>query len=157
MIVDRIQYQIVAGDMLRLRAEAHVESVPGVTLEPWIEISSEVCEIEAVGDPFVAGLLVPCMHQGENLHVRGKVSAELLKGVREIQTILCAWYPNLTTIQVSADSLVTQASRPDSSRVGCFFSGGVDAWYTLTKHQDEISHLILVRGFDIGTDVKDSI
>jgi hypothetical protein len=33
--------------------------------------------------------------------------------------------------------------------VGTFFSGGVDSFYTLLSHQEEISHLCLIYGMDI--------
>ena len=29
-----------------------------------------------------------------------------------------------------------------------FFSGGVDSTYTFLKHQDEISHVVYIHGFD---------
>jgi len=39
---------------------------------------------------------------------------------------------------------------PTGKRVGCFFTGGVDSFYTLLKHKDEIDDLIFVHGFDIS-------
>jgi len=33
--------------------------------------------------------------------------------------------------------------------VGCFFSGGVDSFYTLLKHRREITDLVVVHGFDL--------
>jgi len=46
----------------------------------------------------------------------------------------------------------TTSARP-TDNVACFFSGGVDSFYTALKHHDEISHLILVHGcFDTYPD-----
>ena len=39
---------------------------------------------------------------------------------------------------------------PAGRGVGCFFSGGIDSFYTLLKHRDEITHLIFVHGWDIA-------
>ena len=39
--------------------------------------------------------------------------------------------------------------RPPADGVGCFFSGGVDSFYTLLKRRAEITHLIFAHGFDI--------
>ncbi len=33
--------------------------------------------------------------------------------------------------------------------VACFFSGGVDSFYSVIAHAKRITHLIFVRGFDI--------
>ena len=44
-----------------------------------------------------------------------------------------------------------------AARTACFFSAGVDAWYTLCKHQDEVNDLVVVRGFDIPFDGKHEI
>jgi hypothetical protein len=38
---------------------------------------------------------------------------------------------------------------------GLFFTGGVDSFFSLLKHQEEITHLIFVRGFDIKRDKQE--
>lgn len=156
MIIDQIEYSEREG-ALRLGAEAAVESVSGVRLHPWFDFTASAGRIEVVGDPFLAGLLVPCMFQGENLRVNGPVSAKLLQGIDEIQSILCSWYPHLQRIEVSATQLINDQLPEKPGDVGCFFSAGVDAWYTLSKHQDRVKQLVLVRGFDIPVDSRDEI
>ena len=39
-----------------------------------------------------------------------------------------------------------------ATQVGTFFSGGVDSFYTLLQHQEEITHLCLIYGMDIPLD-----
>ena len=34
--------------------------------------------------------------------------------------------------------------------MGTFFSGGVDSFYSLLKHRDEITHLVYVAGLDVN-------
>jgi hypothetical protein len=41
------------------------------------------------------------------------------------------------------------ASGNGSRGVGCFFSGGVDSYYSLLKNEKEVTALILVHGFDV--------
>lgn len=36
--------------------------------------------------------------------------------------------------------------------VGCFFTGGLDSFYTLLTHQEEITHLVFVLGYDVPTE-----
>jgi hypothetical protein len=39
--------------------------------------------------------------------------------------------------------------RAATGAVGAFFTGGVDSFYTLQQHRQEITHLIFVSGFDV--------
>jgi hypothetical protein len=154
VIVHDVKYD-ASGRLLRLSANAEVESAR-VGLQPWFDFSHEVGPVECTGDVFAAGLLTPCMLQGEDLHIEAPVSARLMAGIEEIQAILCAWYPQLRRITISAARI--QNDHPSSKNsVGCFFSAGVDAWYSLCKHQDEVADLVVVRGFDIPIDGKHEI
>ena len=86
----------------------------------------------------------------------GSVSPAFLRGIHTLSDILSSWYPELSPLQIKVD--VAAASPDDAAtgtRVGAFFSGGVDSFYTLLKHQDEITDIILVHGFDIAVDDAD--
>ncbi|MBI4699101.1 MAG: hypothetical protein HY758_09445 [Nitrospirae bacterium] len=65
-----------------------------------------------------------------------------------IQDIINAWFPGYTSISVEAESS-SLAESDDNRGIGAFFSGGIDAFYTLLKHRDEITTLIFIHGFDI--------
>jgi hypothetical protein len=145
------------GQCRRLSAQAVPSAVEGVSLEPFFEFSPSLELAQNIGDPFAAGLLVPSMFIGEDLRIEAPVSRKLISGVDRIQEILTTWNPALRRIQVSGAPPVDEISTRGSSTTGCFFSGGVDAWYTVCEHQPEISHLILVRGFDIAVDSKEEI
>ncbi len=109
--------------------------------------------LSLTADPFLALALLPAMSIGADVHVNGPVSPRLLRRVAQIQDIYAAWYRDLHRVSVVAPA----ASEADEQRipaspgggVGCFFSGGVDSSYSVLKRQDEITHLALVRGFDI--------
>ncbi len=57
-------------------------------------------------------------------------------------------FQNLQRIGVDAE--VRGGPSDLASGIACFFSGGVDSFYTLLKHREEITHIIFVHGFDIA-------
>lgn len=102
----------------------------------------------AVGDPFLTAALVPAMAMGiDALEVRAPVSEGLLRHLTDAQEILGAWDSRLRLVAVDAP---LAPPSPRAPGVGAFFSGGVDSFYTVLRHLDEITHLVFVRGFDIN-------
>jgi len=99
-------------------------------------------------DPLLAAALLPAMKLGAPLHLANPISPKLLGAVDQIQDIFHAWDTALIPVSVKAPTKSITAA--DSVRqVACFFSGGVDSFYTILKHRDEIDQLIFVHGFDI--------
>ncbi|QHG15279.1 hypothetical protein A6V25_30810 [Nostoc sp. ATCC 53789] len=115
----------------------------------WFRITKEFTYSHITGDPFLAGFLIPCMYAGENLHIEAPVSEFLLKNISTIQSILTKWYPNLKEISVSCTETYDSLINNNNGQKGCFFSLGLDSWYSFLKNQDTISHLILIQGADI--------
>lgn len=97
----------------------------------------------------IAAALLPSMKSESDLVVEKPTSPKLLKGIKRTQDILCCWHDQFSSIDVRAMS-AEQPCTPATGRVGCFFTGGVDSFYTLLKHKDEIDDLIFVHGFDIS-------
>ncbi len=77
-----------------------------------------------------------------------KVDAGYLSNLPKIQELLQSWWADYQRVDLSELS-ATSLTAPEAKGVGCFFSGGVDSFYTLLKNQPEITHLIYVHGFDI--------
>ncbi|PIE20655.1 MAG: hypothetical protein CSA61_00375 [Neptuniibacter caesariensis] len=99
-------------------------------------------------EPFLPVALIPAMRRNWNVRLAGAVSPSLLAGTDHIQQTIAAWYPSFRTVKIRAkqlDRAADTASRP----VAAFFSGGVDSFYTLKKHADQITHLVFVHGFDV--------
>ncbi len=97
--------------------------------------------------PFLAAALGVSMRLGEDLEIESEISQHLLTNVPKITKIIAGWGDEFKQIR-----LTTQATHPDlpkAKNVGCFFSGGVDSFYTYLKHKNKISHYIFVHGFDI--------
>jgi hypothetical protein len=108
------------------------------------------------GDPFLAGFLLPCMYEHEDLKIEAPVSRVLLDNIYNIQNIMSGWYPELSKIRIIWDSFTNFSLKDDNKAVSaCFFSGGVDSSYTLLKHKHTITHLILIHGFDIKLNNKE--
>jgi hypothetical protein len=70
----------------------------------------------------------------------------LVQNVRTIQDIWACWDSSFAKVDISTHSA---ESWEPARGVGCFFSGGVDSFYTALKHQDQISALVFVHGFDV--------
>ncbi|HEY6553433.1 MAG TPA: hypothetical protein VI669_08760 [Vicinamibacteria bacterium] len=119
----------VGGRRLWFKAPPH--SLPGARVEP-----------------FLVASLLGAMAGGETLEVDpgSPVSPRLLLGLERIQGIFHAWNPRLSRIAIQA---TPGAPPPTRDGVASFFSGGVDATYTLLAHEREISHLVFVHGLEI--------
>lgn len=106
--------------------------------------------LTASADPFLALTLLPAMILGEPLHLDGAVSPTLLANSERLQQIYRRWVTGAQAVAVSASSTAPDATPVLKDGVGCFFSGGVDSFHSLLMHEDSITHLVLISGFDKG-------
>jgi len=101
-------------------------------------------------DPFIAAMLLPAMHAGRDIIIPDSLSAspKFLGNVAKLQEIFALWYPALKPIKIScrAGDVDVENANSDCST---FFSGGLDASFTLLKHHSILTHLIYVRGIDM--------
>jgi hypothetical protein len=99
-------------------------------------------------ESFLAAALFPAMKTGQPLHISGAISPKLLAETQTIQEIFHRWFPEYRKVSIQAEpGFADKVNRTED--VGAFFSGGVDSFYTLLKHQDEITKIIFVHGLDI--------
>jgi len=109
------------------------------------------------GDPFIPALLLPAMKAHEPLEITAPVSPRLLRSVDAIQRIYRSWDPALSEVKIKAPVREKPLQRvQERSRVGLFFSCGVDSYYSLLKNvqdhpadEETITDLVVVHGFDI--------
>ncbi len=101
-------------------------------------------------EPFLAATLMPAMKLGRAVAASGTVSRRLIETIPTIQDIVHAWWPEFQRVPVEVKAKRAHTSPPQD--VGCFFTGGVDSFYTLLKHKEEITKLIFVHGFDVQLD-----
>ena len=105
-------------------------------------------KVGRLGDALLAAALLPAMVQGEPLEIDPAlpVSPKLLENISTLQEIYSTWVPQFRKVEVRARTEPAQAT---GSSGGCFFSGGVDSSYTLLTLDQEISHILFIKGVDM--------
>ena len=131
---------------------------PGITAR--IQVGDEAHDVwyrvsegplAAGPETFLAASLAPAMKLGWPLQISGEVSPRLLAALPTIQTILRCWVPGCREVPVQVSPSETP-QRIGPRGVACFFSAGVDSFFTLLKHREQIGTIILVHGFDLRLD-----
>lgn len=100
--------------------------------------------------PWIPPATVTAMGKGLEIHFAEPVDRIAVEGAKRAQELLYSWYPDALTLVDVAAGTHDEISGNDSRGVGCFFSGGVDSFYSATCHSEKITHLILVHGLDIS-------
>lgn len=113
----------------------------------WFRVTGAT--VSADSNAFLAASLIPAMKGAGALNLTGQVSQGLLSNSSTIQSIIHKWFPEFKKIPVTTGGFADSVSPLGERGVGCFFSAGVDSYYTLIKHQADITHIIYVHGFDI--------
>ncbi len=141
------------------RLSCHVDWPGCASLTLWIEVPSEYGDFlhETSYDAFLAAVLPLAMVSGQDVQVDGGVTAPLMERVDKIMGLFAAWFPrDCRQVEVSQDPAAAGPQRPPGKAVGCFFSGGVDSFYSLLMHRiaggEAITHLLTVQGFDVPLD-----
>ncbi|MDF3306984.1 hypothetical protein P3H15_18335 [Rhodococcus sp. T2V] len=111
-----------------------------------VQTSANV-SLDRSGTPWLPPGVVVAMTTEQDLTLDAPVDPAALSGAEQARDLLHSWYPQLHTPSVVAPVMST--SDREGGGVGCFFSGGLDAFYSVLKNRAEITHLILVHGFDI--------
>jgi hypothetical protein len=140
-----------------LRLSFDETAMDGISIKAQLEPDSESyaiffrCnDIPLTNNPeaLIAVGLLPAMKTGSALIVEGEISQKLFNAIDPITDFFNTLSTKLKKIKIK--NIVPQTSKSSTeNRVGLFFSGGVDSFYTFLKHQDEITDLIFIRGFDI--------
>lgn len=102
--------------------------------------------------PFLAAALLPAMRAGEDLEIRGPVSARLLRRSEIVQKACRTWDPSLRWCNVDTSGVVAPPSR--ATGVACFFSRGVDSMFSATLERFEpgaLTHLVYCDDISIAT------
>jgi hypothetical protein len=99
-------------------------------------------------EPLLAAGLLLAMRRGEPLAVPGPVSPRLLRGVERIQDIFHAWDGRFHRVPVEAAAATGRPGRAQPRGVACFFSGGVDSFFSVLKHRERIDVLLFCEGWD---------
>lgn len=151
MKIRNINYSL-KNNRARLSSEIVLKS--GKKHYIYFEVDSEFGDFIAKdASPFLPVALGIAMKRKENLEIEDSISERLMVNMSKIMRILEGWELGFKAVSIRADFSKTDLKK--SKRVGCFFSGGVDSFYTYLKNKNKIDYLIFVHGFDIN--IKDSV
>lgn len=101
----------------------------------------------ASADATIPMMLLSYMKKGEDVNLNYHISEKLRANIDAIQDRYCAMYPELKKVKVTTLKNYT----------ACFFTGGVDSFYTVLKNMDKIDRLVHVQGFDIRLDNNEQL
>jgi len=112
----------------------------------WFKLPAEI-HINNSAELFVSAILLEAMISGRDIEVADDISMSptLLSQLDKLQRIYHCWNHLLSPIKVIARNQQEPTQQPGTAS---FYSGGVDGSYTLCSHLEEISHLIVISGFD---------
>lgn len=95
--------------------------------------------------------LLPASKKARDLAVEGPIDARLFKSIPAIQDIYGSWNPSFRRVDITGLKPENSPATSTGERgVASFFTGGLDSFYTLLKHRDEITHIIFIHGIDVG-------
>lgn len=124
-------------------------------------IKSNDHNLKLSGEAFCALLLIPSLVTNKNISLNLEVSEIFIKNINSvIQNIICYWSKNISnktwfnSKKLNKITISGKSKKNDNrikKRVGCFFSGGVDSFYSLLEN-DNITDIIFVHGFDTKLD-----
>lgn len=151
MKINNIHYSIKDNKSI-LSAQIVLNS--GKKHDIYFEVNKEFKDfISKDASPFLSAALPISMKKRENLVIDGTVSNSLISNTPEIMNILKSWNLGFNPITIKAKIIKKDLEK--SNITGCFFSGGVDSFYTYIKNKNKINYLIFVHGFDINTNALD--
>lgn len=113
-----------------------------------IHFQTDDNQLSAQLEAFLAIALLPAMKLRQPIQTSGSPNSQFLSGVEQIQDLIKSWKPGYGRVEIrGVDPKENHAF--GGERVGLFFSGGLDSFYTFMRHKDEITDLVHIQGFDI--------
>jgi hypothetical protein len=124
----------------------------------WFDVPPHLSgELSRSGNPWLACLLPWAVTLGEPLELGLPVDPLLYEGALALMLVWEAWYPGEREMVPLHCDMLTPGTIDPAGRVGAFFSGGVDSFHTLLRHEPlggailpiHIDDLITVWGLDV--------
>jgi hypothetical protein len=146
MRVDQIRVdeaQVAAeADSLRLSFPVtHGETQTSV----WFRVRN--ADAAPSGNAALAIALVPAMRAARSLALAESLSPRLFASQAAIQKLFQDWDNRFNVVQITAP--LGEPRQASTGGTGLFFTGGVDSFFSLLRHREEITHLIVLRGFNV--------
>lgn len=142
-----------ASGRVRVVGEIAYDDRPGRIEECWFDFPEQYSDSLCLsGSPWLACMLPLATTLGEPLRIALPVDRLLYRNAYELVAIWRSWFPRLRGVEVIAERV---DETPAGRKTGVFFSGGVDAFFTLLRNEGPfpealpVDELICVGGFDI--------
>ncbi len=145
------------GDRVRLVGKVEYDNKTFAPEKYWYEVPAIYEQsLTRSGNPWLVGLAPLAFTLGEPLEICAPVDPMLFKNIKEVVQIWKCWYPDLHIIKIKAE-LASNENKERPNRTAAFFSGGVDSFFTVLRHNNindsedwiHIDDLLIVGGFDI--------
>lgn len=119
--------------------------VDGQSFEVWFKVTG--ARVEATAEAFTAMALPVAMSKGLAIEAPGPLDAGFRRNLDAWQEVLATWYPD----RLAPVEIVAGSRRPKKQSRGraCFFTGGIDSFFSALRHLDSIEALVFVHGFDV--------
>jgi len=144
------------SNRLRLVAEVIYDNKEFKPELYWFEVDKKYKDyINTSGNPWLVCLIPLAVTIGEPLQLYNPIDAKLLENIKKLMQIWKGWYPNLHIIPIEAP-VINFAGKREHKKTAVFFSGGVDSFFTVLRHNNidsksdiHIDDLICIWGLDI--------
>ena len=120
----------------------------------WFDLPAAVSsQLSPSGNPWLVALLPLAVSLREPVSLDLPVDPVLLDNARELMDVWHSWYPDRPPVRIAAPA--SAPSTAGSRGTGLFFSGGVDSFHSLIRHNgptattSRISDLLVMHGADI--------
>lgn len=149
-----MSYQIVNTALSDNNHSLHATVIyEGKTFPLYFESKGAV--LKDCPEALIPAVLLPAMKKkAERIQINNQPDPIFWQNLQKIQSLYQSWKPGYQPVEIHSDQ-PNVPSKQKGSRAGIFFSCGVDSSYALLKHQDQITDLIFIQGFDIPLESKD--
>jgi hypothetical protein len=108
-------------------------------------------DLDCRGEPFLGIALLEAMVRNVDIRIEDSmpISEKVYKMLPELQAVYASWNSNLSKVNVHAR---IEPCKDVYDPVACYWSGGVDSSHTLLRNMTEITHLIMLGGFEYKAD-----
>lgn len=121
-----------------VRLSALVEYLDGEKEEYFFDFPGELRgDVSLSGDPWLVTLLPLAMKLGEDLVIDAPVDRVLLANIYELMHLWCKWFEDFTLIDIKFDVFSKEGDAVPGRKNLLLFSGGVDAFFSLIRHQGD--------------------
>jgi len=144
LIIDEIQTDSAGGHAM-VSAQVRLNDLKS---QLWFRWKGTPCPNP--GDVLLLATLLPTMRNGVELDIPLPVSRELTDTLEEVQQHFCESESGLKIVDIRTRKTVQEDTfaAPGQSLTGVLFDGGVDAFFTFHKNQDEIHSIVFVSDYE---------